>query len=209
MTVSTFPNGDVLTSSALNPDSLATLLQALVTQIFGFDPRDPAQQSAAFSSVRIGWPEQGQPAWEIGEDVCFIRAATEDDPYSRVRDGLWGVNNSESLMKRMSFTQVWNVYLTLYGPNCADRARLILSALADVDWVHDALAESNLYLVVGPNRPTYAPENFQGQWWKRADVSLRLNESVEESTTVASAAGVDVTLLKENGLTTEIKIGSV
>ena len=209
MTTSVFPNGDSLISSALNPDSLAILFQALVAQIFGFDPRDPAQQPVAFSSVRVGWPEQGQPALQIGEDVCIIRAAPEDDPYSRVRDGLWGVNNSESLTKRMAFTQVWNVYLTLYGPNCADGARLILSAIADVDWVHDSLAASNLYLVVGPNRPTYAPENFQGQWWKRADLNLKLNELVTESTTVASAAGVDVTLVKENGLSTEIEIGSV
>jgi hypothetical protein len=209
MTTSTFPNGDTLVSSALTPDSLATLIQALVAQILGFDPADPTQQSAAFSSVRVGWPEQGQPAWEISEDICIIRADLEDDPYSRVRDGIWGLNNAESLTKQMGFTQVWNAHLTLYGPNCADHARLILSAMADLDWVHDSLAGNSLYLIVGPNRPTYAPEQFQGQWWKRADLSLKFNELVTESTTVSSADGVDVTLLKENGLTTEIKIGSV
>ena len=209
MTTSTFPNGDTLVSSALNPDALATLLQSLVAQILGFDPEDPDQQSAAFSSVRVSWPEQGQPAWEIGEDVCFVRAATEDEPYSRVRDGLWGVNDSETLTKHMAFTQVWSVYLTIYGPNCADHARLILSAVSDLDWVHDFLTGRNLHLLVAPNRPTYAPEHFQGQWWRRADLTLKLNELVNESTTVASAAGVDVTILTDSGLTTEITIGSV
>lgn len=206
MSTSTFTNGDVLVSSALTPDALLTIFQALVAQILGFDTSDPDQQAAAYSAVRISWQQEGQPAWAITDDVCVLRAAPENDPYSRVRDGQYVPHDAQSLTREMGYTQAWSVHFTLYGPNSEDRARLIVSAFS-LDWVHDALATNSLYAIPDWQRPAYAPELFQGQWWKRTDVELRFNELVNESLTVPSAAGVDVTLLKDTGLTAEIHIG--
>jgi hypothetical protein len=203
MSTTTFPNGQALASSALIPDGFAVIMQPLVAQILGIDP--VADPDKAFTAVRIAWQQEGQPAWSITDDVCILRATVENDPYGRVRDGQFSPRDAASLTQRMSFTQVWNLHATLYGPNCQDRARLIVSAFS-LDWVHDALTASNLYAIADWPRPVYAPELFQGQWWKRADVDLKFNEMVNESLTVPSAAGVDVTLLKETGLSAEIHI---
>lgn len=208
MSQQTFPNGQTLISSAQTPDTFATFFQALIAQVFGFDTTDPTQQTAAYSTVRIGWPQDGQPAWLISEDVCILTATLVDDPYARARDGLNSPNDDLSLTQRMSFTQVWELHLTLYGPNCADLARLILSTVT-LDWLRDAIATKNIYLVAAPFRPRYVPENFDGRWWKRADVQLRYNELVNESIITPTAAGVDVTLITDTGAATEFVIGTV
>lgn len=283
MSSTTFPNGQTLVSSALTPPEIEMLFQPLVASILGLDPAtDPA---AAYSAVRCAWQKQGQPAWTVDQDICVLAATLKDEPFARMRDNYYSPNSSISLTSRMGFTQVWNLHCTLYGPNCADRARLILSAMT-LDWVHDwtvspissasigsaaglgyhqgdivsvtatgaqggrltvtsvdangavtgiatigtargigytvandlpttggqgtgltvNVVSTALYLVVGPERPTYAPENFQGQWWQRADIDLEFNEAVTEAILVSSAAGVDVTLLKETGLSAEFTI---
>jgi hypothetical protein len=205
MSTTTFPNGQQLASSALTPDTFVGILQPLVAQMLGIDPA--AEPEKAFTAVRVAWQKEGQPAWNIDEDVCTIHSTPVNEPYSRVRDGQFRPRDAASLTQRMGFTQVWNLHATLRGPNCGDHARLIVSAFS-LDWVHDALAQSNLYAIADWQRPVYVPELFQGQWWKRADVDLKFNELVNESLTVPSAAGVDVTLLKETGLSAEIHIGT-
>lgn len=164
--------------------------------------------AAAWYAVRTEWPQEGAPAWGINEDICFIRATPADTPFSNVRDNIYAPNDSESITKQMAYTQPWDLHFCLYGPNCADRLRLIVSALS-LDWAHDSLAQIDLYVVPRWNRPVYAPELFQGQWWPRADVTLQFNELVNESLVAPSAVGVAVTLVKENILTTEIDIGSI
>lgn len=107
----------------------------------------------------------------------------------------------------MGFTQVWNIHHELNGPNSYDNARLILSAMT-LSWVHDLLAAQNLYMIVAPDRPTYVPYVFEGQWWKRTDLNIKFNEQVFESITVSSAAGVDVTIITDAGETDEFTIGT-
>ena len=205
MSNTTFPNGLTLTSTALTPDQVNVIMQALVAEILGIDPI--SNPTLAFSTVRVGWQKQGQPAFGINDDVCILRATSVDDPYSRVRDSIIQPDNSTTLTSAMGFTQVWNLHATIYGPNCYDRARLILSAMT-LDWVHDALISSRIYAIVGFQRPSYVPELFSGQWWKRADIDIKFNEQVNESITVASAAGVDVTIITDTGLTDEFTIGT-
>ncbi|HJX53167.1 MAG TPA: hypothetical protein VJ801_10415 [Polyangia bacterium] len=205
MSYATFPNGSTLISSALTPDALLTIFQALVAQILGFDTTDPTVRSAAYSAVRVSWQQEGQPAWAISEDVCILRANPEDTLFGRARDGFYSPKDAVSLHSEMGYTQVWSLGFVFYGPNCEDRARLIVSAFA-LDWVHDVLVASNLYVVPDWHRPVYTPELFSGQWWKRSDVELQFNELVIESLTVPSAAGVDVRLLKDTGLERTISI---
>ena len=155
---------------------------------------------SAYFAVRIGWQPEGQPAWTIGQDLCSLEAYTENEPYSKVRDGFYTPNDDVSVAEQMGYSQVWKIRFVFRGPNAADHARLLVSAMS-LDFVHDALADSNIFAVAEKNRPVYVPELFQGQWWKRADVELQFNELVSESLTVPSAAEADVTLIKDTGLT--------
>lgn len=197
MSDATFPNNQTLVSSALTPDGVAVIFQPLIAQIFDYDTTNNQQQ--AYSAVRVGWPPAGQPSWGQSDDICFITVKPIDDPFSRTRDELIAANDQVSVVQQMGFTQIWNIHCTLYGPNCYDRARLILSAIT-LDWVLDSLKSSNLYLIPGPNRPVYAPELFQGAWWKRTDIDLTFNEQVTESIIVPTGASVQITIQTDHGI---------
>jgi hypothetical protein len=74
----------------LVPKSVETALQVLTintlfnnSYINGTMPPPTPQQLAA---VRVGWQQQGQPAMQISEDVCFVRCYEVDDSYNRTRD---------------------------------------------------------------------------------------------------------------------------
>lgn len=200
----------VLQSSALTPEQLEGLLQPIVANMLGI-PTDPAPwgvnspQAQSWYAVRIGWQTQGQPAWKITEDVCILRATKDNDEYSRTREQLLEKNGPDGIYQRMSYTQVWTIHFTLYGPNADSRADRIVSSFS-LDWAHDALAQNNIYSVTTWNRPQHAPENFQGQWWNRADIDLKFNECVLEYVSIPSAASVDVTLQPNVGASSSFTV---
>jgi hypothetical protein len=200
----TFPGSiGEFTCSANSPQSIAKIFQNVVAQVFGYNLAPPistkSDSTNPFWTVRMGWQQQGQPAWTITENVCIITAYTDDDPFSRISDTLLSANDSESLNQEMSYTQVWKMHFVCYGPNAFTNGVLIVAAMA-LDWVHDALAASNIYAITEWKRPDVLYENEDGQWWQRADVNLRFNEFVQLTLIVPAASGVGITLVKENGL---------
>ena len=202
-----YPGGQgTLTSTAQSPPSIETIFQNLVAQALGLptvdsDGKPLPPGSAAWVDVKVGWQTYGQPSWKITEDVCIITAKPENPKFSQCRDMEHAANDSESLVQQMSYTQTWKIHFCFYGPNCFSRAGFIVSAMA-LDWVHNALAAFSIYEVTNNNRPVYAPENFDSQWWQRADVDLDFYELVNESLIVPAAASVGITIVKENNLNT-------
>jgi len=83
-----------------------------------------------------------------------------------------------------------------------------------LDWVHAFLqnppepAVSQIYAVATWSRPKYVPELILGQWWSRADVDLRFNESVQEESTTPSAASAEVIITTDTGMTETINMVS-
>lgn len=152
-----------------------------------------------FWTVRVGWQQQGQPAWTINDDVCIITAYTDDDPYSRVSDEVYVANDNSTISHKMAYTQVWKMHFVNYGPNAFTNGGLIVAAMS-LGWVHNFMAAENIYSVTNWKRPVYVPELKDGQWWDRADVELRFNEGVNLSIVEPSASSVGITLVKENGL---------
>lgn len=208
MSDNTFPNGTSLQSSALTPQEFATVFQTLTARILGYNipSTDPQVNKNAYFAVRVGWQQTGQPAWKITEDVCVLTAYPLNDEYGRVRDQVYTYLDSVNLELDMSYTQVWTMHWSFYGPNAFDHARLIVSSMS-LDWVHDYLqnppppVNTQIYAVAEWTRPKYSPELFQGQWWQRADVDLKFNELVKEVTTVNSALSASVTIITDSGQT--------
>jgi hypothetical protein len=141
--------------------------------------------------VRVGWQPQGQPAWQITDDVVVLNAVEDDDVYNRVRDVQTLPNDTVSLIQLTTYTRVWRAMFTLYGPNSFDRARILKSALYQ-QTSHDTLASANLYLVTDVIAPQRVPELYEKQWWERVDFSFQLNEAVYEAPTVPSVASVEI-----------------
>ena len=202
----TYPNGNgTLISTAQTPLGLETIFQSVMAQMLGINP--VANPQTAWTAVRVAWQIQGQPAWAITDDVCIVRATADDAPFSRVRDNLWAENDDVSVILDMQFTQVWTIHATLYGPNCYDHARQIISALS-LDWVSGILEPLNLYLIPDWIRPSYVPELKDGQWWQRTDIEFKLNENALESMVIPTAAEQPVTLVPDVGSSEEFVIES-
>jgi hypothetical protein len=201
--VTTFPNGQILTSLALSPQAISNFWQTLTCAMLGIDT---TTDELCYSKVRLEWPTSGQPAWKISEDVTFLKVTEEDDSYNRIRDRRYSPNGSTTVLSEDVYTRVWRVSWACYGPNSFDNARLIKSALMQLDYVTDQMAQVRLYLVTDIPATTRAPEKFQGQWWERTDLSIKVNEQVEESLTVPTIQSAQILLENEAGMVKEINI---
>ena len=205
------PDGTILVSSALTPRQIEAIFQPLTAQMLGFDP--VGNPDLAYFAVRIGWQTEGQPAWEVTDNICVITAVLEDDPFARVRDDNYQMTGSPSdiLTDEMGFTQVWRMHFSFYGPSSANWARQLLSALS-LDWTSEALQASNLYVIPEWHRPVYAPELYPdpgGVWYERTHVEVLFNEQVLESLTpIGPASTVEVTIDTDSGLTETFQVGT-
>jgi hypothetical protein len=178
------PTGQVLTSTALTPIGIEQIFATLTCGMLGIIPPD-------YSLVRVGWQTLGQPFQTVNNDICYLSAVEVDDNYNRIRDQKDVPNNIQSVTTIITYTRVWEINWCLYGPNSFDRARQIRDSLF-LDWTHDALVPSDLYLVSSVERPLRAPEYFQAQWWERVDLKARFNEGVTDTITYQTVISAEV-----------------
>lgn len=168
----------------LTPFAIQSILQATTLAALGLSP-------TAYSSVRVGWPTQGQPYGDIGADTVYLVAIEEDNPYNRSRDVQTTPNDSQTVLLVTTYTRVWRINWTLIGPNSFDNARILRSAMFQ-QAIHDELASSQLYLVTDIASPQRVPEYFQSEWWERTDFSVLLNELVTETLVANSVESAEV-----------------
>lgn len=157
--------------------------------------------------VRQEWPSVGAPGWDKSDDIAFLRAEEVDDWYNKVRDESTDPNDSASAVLNSEYTRVWRVTWNLYGPNAYSRATLIKSAL-QLDFIHDSLQASNVYLRPDISNPRRFREEFEGQWWERTDLEIYFYEQVNESIVIPTVASVEVQVSNENGLQLDLNIGA-
>lgn len=192
MTTITYPNGQILQSSAFTVSQMATLWQALTCGMLGVNPPD-------FSRVTVDWQQEGQPFIRTpGQDRCALLCVPTDVEYSRVRDEANGGTGTtgDPVTQSWTYTKGWRIAWTAYGPNAEDNLRAVRSGMF-MDWVNDQISNSALYLVNDPHEVTYAPENWNAMWWPRADFEISLYEQVTETLTTpvgGAATSVEVKL---------------
>lgn len=201
MTQTTYPNGQVLTSSALTPVQIQAIFQSVVCTLLGIALNTPAANYA----VRTAWQTYGAPAYGITDDIVSIQCTEDNGEYNKIRDSLIAQNNSTSVSVNFEYTRIWRVALSVRGPNSFDNVRLIKSGLL-LDFIHDTLAASNLFLVTTLNNGVRVPELENGQWWERTDVAFQFNEQVNESIVIPNVASVEVTINTENGVQSDIVV---
>ena len=188
MTTTTYPNGQVLQSSALTPSALSFIFQMLTCGVLGINPPDASQ-------VRIDWPTQGQPAVPSpSQDVCYLNCVPHDTEYNRVRDRTY-TTISGVLTETWHYNREWRISWCLYGPNSSDRARALRSATY-LDYFNGQLELSQLFPLSEPPEATRMPENYNAQWWERADFYLDLYERIEETIAPGAVTSVEIKVLE-------------
>jgi hypothetical protein len=207
-TTTTWPNGQVLVSSALTPQAVMTLFQNLTLNIMGITPTGPTDP--AYSSVRTSWPPAGQPAFTASDNVAFLAARLKTDhQYGQVRDvQVTEGATTASVVQNIVYTRVWEVRWTIYGPNSFDTARLIKDALISAEWTLYQLGSSNLFLSPDDGDPLYVPEEHpvRGQWWPRTDYVALFNEQVNETITTPSVRSVEIEVFDDLGKLADITV---
>lgn len=188
-TSTTYPNGQVLQSSALTVAQINAIMQPLTCGMLGL-PLPTANQPAGYAAVRIDWPTQGQPFSPLpNQDVCFLSCLLEETPYNKVRNK--SLSGAGPVTETWTYTRGWRISWTLYGPNSTDRARQIWSATF-MDYFNDVLNLANLFPVSDPVEPIRAPELINAEWWERCDFSLSLYENVTETIEDGQAISVEI-----------------
>jgi hypothetical protein len=224
----TYPDGSVLTSSAITQTQMGNILQPLVLGMLGLtvSPESPL--------VRISWPTEGAPSQLITDDICYLRFLLKDDPYDKIRerfnypsqatgfgqgpfggipfggggsgfgnvpfgDSPYGAGATASQLNELwSYTRVWDIHFCAYGPNSFDNLRAVRSALYQ-DYFLEQLQLSQLFPMSEFREVMRVPELFDKQWWERSDFSCEMYEFVEETITRQTVISVEVVVEDAKG----------
>jgi hypothetical protein len=198
-TTTTYPNGQQLISSALTQVQITKIMQTLTCGAIGINPPN-------FAAVRTEWPVQGQPFTQLpSQDACYVACVPTDSDYSRVRDTALS-QTGKVLTQTWEYTRNWRVSWVFYGPNSTDNARAVNSAFVFVDFFADSLSLQNLFPVSDPPEPTRMPENFNAQWWERADFHVDIYEQITETINPGIATSVEIKILDVGGQVADITV---
>lgn len=151
------------------------------------------------STVRIAWAAAGQPGWKPTDGVVFMRLTPDTgDPYSKLTEITYGPGAGGTTPQTQSYTRTWRLMLTNYSTanaafDVADgiRAGFLLPS-TDV-----TLAAHGLAVIPDVPLPMRAPELFNGQWWDRCDLLVRLYEAVQRSASVPTVVSAPITLVPQ------------
>jgi hypothetical protein len=199
MTVTQYPNGQQLISSAMAQTDMNKAIQLWTCAALGINPPN-------YSLVRVDWQPEGQPFEDRDQDVCYLACTLQDNPYTLVRDRSYDASSvSGKVAETWTYTRCWKVAWVLYGPNSFDRGRMLHSGLF-MDYLTDLLAASQLFALTDPPEPGRAPEKINAQWFDRTDFHLLLYENVTETIQDNVVTSVEILVNDNAGLQADITV---
>lgn len=138
------------------------------------------------------------PVYFIPAPPPFFRT----ELYSGMRPEEMREDTGRLLVRYTATTRTMQLRLNAYGPACYESLMKIR-----FDLLHGRfnLRTNKIYIVPGKDAIQYAPELFQGRWWKRADLTLTFNALMIVDTTINIIEEVNVTVkVNEPGTSTKI-----
>jgi len=176
---------------------LNEVFQEAVLKILGYTKSGSPEEysDAAYYAVRITNQTEGQPAWEVGEDVVFVRCLEEDERINREREEE-NADYLDNLLTSVSYTRVIGLYLSIYGPNSFDNAQSIRDGFFN-DSQREFLTRGHLYIVPDVVSPRRVPELWVGQWWERVDFNVRFNEHICKETETNRIVSADIQVITD------------
>lgn len=180
---------------------LKTIFHDVTVDITALDPK---------RGVRNTYQREGQPAWQITENVVFVEIRPIDNQYDKLRDITWGeqapVTGQEIVSDySTSYTRVMQVDWICYGPDSfdlADKIRFGILSQASLA----TLADSEIAPLTEIPAPRRAPEVYDGRWWERSDVRAYFNVLTTRTETVPYLDSANIELHTEQGLYGTIEI---
>lgn len=194
-----------MTQYYLTDEQFENVMQPLIVSMLGWDDPLVAKQK----DVRITWPEEGQPAWKITENVVFLRCFEIDAPYNKERENedTYSVSPDE-FSRETSYTRIMQVDIIIYGPSSFANAQTIRDGVFKQDY-KDVLADNKIYFIPDAPSPRRVPEYWEGRWWKRYDISFRFNMLTVKESVVPAVTSVEVGIYEgdEGNKIAEVNVG--
>lgn len=140
--------------------------------------------------VRRSWPTDGGPDWKLTDNVVFMQCTEAAEDIMQPIDERWQSEGRDFLRESAS-TRTIQLRLNAYGPACYES---LLQIRLELLRGRPKLKKQKIYIVPGKDSIQYAPELFQGRWWKRADLTLYFNVLISVESIVKAIEEVNVTI---------------
>lgn len=140
--------------------------------------------------VRRSWPTDGGPDWKLTDNVVFMQCTEAAEDIMQPIDERWQSEGRDFLCESAS-TRTIQLRLNAYGPACHES---LLKLRLELLRGRPKLKKQKIYIIPGKDSIQYAPELFQGRWWKRADLTLYFNVLISVESIVKAIEEVNVTI---------------
>lgn len=140
--------------------------------------------------VRRSWPTDGGPDWKLTDNVVFMQCTEAAEDIMQPIDECWQSEGRDFLRESAS-TRTIQLRLNAYGPACYES---LLKLRLELLRGRPKLKKQKIYIIPGKDSVQYAPELFQGRWWKRADLTLYFNVLISVKSIVKAIEEVNVTI---------------
>lgn len=140
--------------------------------------------------VRRSWPTDGGPDWKLTDNVVFMQCTEAAEDIMQPIDERWQYEGRDFLRESAS-TRTIQLRLNAYGPACYES---LLQIRLELLRGRPKLKKQKIYIIPGKDSIQYAPELFQGRWWKRADLTLYFNVLISIKSIVKAIEEVNVTI---------------
>lgn len=140
--------------------------------------------------VRRSWPTDGGPDWKLTDNVVFMQCTEAAEDIMQPIDERWQSEGRDFLRESAS-TRTIQLRLNAYGPACYES---LLKLRLELLLGRPKLKKQKIYIIPGKDSIQYAPELFQGRWWKRADLTLYFNVLISVESIVKAIEEVNVTI---------------
>lgn len=140
--------------------------------------------------VRRSCPTDGGPDWKITDNVVFMQCTEAAEDIMQPIDERWQSEGRDFLRESAS-TRTIQLRLNAYGPACYES---LLKLRLELLRGRPKLKKQKIYIIPGKDSIQYAPELFQGRWWKRADLTLYFNVLISVESIVKAIEEVNVTI---------------
>lgn len=140
--------------------------------------------------VRRSWPTDGGPDWKLTDNVVFMQCTEAAEDIMQPIDERWQSEGRDFLRESAS-TRTIQLRLNAYGSACYES---LLKLRLELLRGRPKLKKQKIYIIPGKDSIQYAPELFQGRWWKRADLTLYFNVLISVESIVKAIEEVNVTI---------------
>lgn len=161
-----------------------SLMWAELMDILGYDAKTIPPP------VRRSWPIDGAPDWLITDNVVFMQVTEDSEDIMQPLDERWQAAGRD-FVRESATTRTIQLHLNAYGSACYES---LLKLRLELLRGRPKLKKQKIYIIPGKDSIQYAPELFQGRWWKRADLKLKFNVLMSFTDTVGTIEEVDVTV---------------